>query len=280
MTFVLWVILPHPWPDLRVDRLGLLDTFAAAFATLALWLALRIRDKPVRRDVIFLGIALGCAAASKATGLLAIVPVVVLLWPHLRPLLLALVIAPLVFLATYLPLRTNPFDAIRFMWDEQREPLPDRLPAGGRRARLPAPAVVVGGVVRLGGRPARAGRDAGARGARVPAGGAPRGLGAGRRRRAADARGDDARPLLRALRLHLGAGADAPRRHRRDAPPRPAGDGDPARRGRDLAVRDRHAGTRRLRARRRCAAKDGRPHDLRGGRADQPRRRTSARACC
>ena len=26
----------------------------------------------------------------------------------------------MVFLATYLPLRTNPIDAIRFMWDEQR----------------------------------------------------------------------------------------------------------------------------------------------------------------
>ena len=28
--------------------------------------------------------------------------------------------APVVFLATYLPLRTNPIDAIRFMWTEQR----------------------------------------------------------------------------------------------------------------------------------------------------------------
>jgi 4-amino-4-deoxy-L-arabinose transferase-like glycosyltransferase len=120
VTFVLWVILPHPWPDLRVDRLGLLDTFAAAFATLALWLALRIRDRPVRRDVLLLGVALGCAAASKATGLLAVVPVAVLLWPHIRTLLLAIAVAPVVFLATYLPLRTNPFDAIRFMWDEQR----------------------------------------------------------------------------------------------------------------------------------------------------------------
>ena len=78
IVFVLWVILPHPWPDLRVDRLGLLDTFAAAFATVALWLALRIRDDARTRDVVLLGVALGCAAAVKATGLLAIVPVAVL----------------------------------------------------------------------------------------------------------------------------------------------------------------------------------------------------------
>lgn len=120
LVFVLWVVLPHPWPDLRVDRLGLLDTFAAAFATVALWLALRIRDKPVRWEVVLLGVALGCAAASKATGMLAVVPVAVLLWPRWRPLLLAIAVAPVVFLATYLPLRTNPVDAIRFMWTEQR----------------------------------------------------------------------------------------------------------------------------------------------------------------
>ena len=120
LTFVLWVVLPHPWPDLRVDRLGLLDTFAGAFATLALWLALRVRDKPVRRDVLLLGAAIGCAAACKATGLLVVVPVAVLLWPRARTLALAVAVAPVVFLATYLPLRTNPFDAIRFMWDEQR----------------------------------------------------------------------------------------------------------------------------------------------------------------
>jgi hypothetical protein len=117
---VLWVVLPHPWPDLRVDRLGLLDTFAGAFATLALWLALRVRDKPAWRDVVLLGAAIGCAAACKATGLLAVVPVAVLLGPRVRALALALAVAPVVFLATYLPLRTNPFDAIRFMWDEQR----------------------------------------------------------------------------------------------------------------------------------------------------------------
>jgi hypothetical protein len=70
--------------------------------------------------VILLGVALGCAAASKATGALAIVPVAVLVWPHLRALVIAVVVAPLVFLVTYLPVRTDPADAIRFMWDEQR----------------------------------------------------------------------------------------------------------------------------------------------------------------
>jgi 4-amino-4-deoxy-L-arabinose transferase-like glycosyltransferase len=120
LVFVLWVVLPHPWPDLRIDRLGLLDTFAGAFATLALWLALRVRERPVRRDVLLLGAAVGCAAACKATGALVVVPVAVLLWPQLRTLALAIVVAPAVFLATYAPLRTNPIDAIRFMWDEQR----------------------------------------------------------------------------------------------------------------------------------------------------------------
>jgi 4-amino-4-deoxy-L-arabinose transferase-like glycosyltransferase len=120
LTFVLWVVLPHPWGDLRVDRLGLLDTFAGAFATVALWLALRIREKPVRRDALLLGVAIGCAAACKATGLLCVVPVAILLWPRLRTLALAVAVAPVVFVATYIPLRTNPVDAIRFMWDEQR----------------------------------------------------------------------------------------------------------------------------------------------------------------
>jgi 4-amino-4-deoxy-L-arabinose transferase-like glycosyltransferase len=120
IVFVLWTVLPHPWGDLRVDRLGLLDTFAACFMTLALWLALRVRERPATRDVVLLGIVLGCAAASKATGALAIVPVAILVWPHVRALVLALVVAPVVFLLTYLPLRTNPADAIRFMWDEQR----------------------------------------------------------------------------------------------------------------------------------------------------------------
>jgi 4-amino-4-deoxy-L-arabinose transferase-like glycosyltransferase len=120
LTFVLWVALPHPWPDLRVDRLGLLDTFAGAFATLALWLALRIRDEPARREVLLLGAAIGCATACKATGALAAVPVVVLLWPRIRTLAMAAVVAPVIFLASYVPLRTNPLDAIRFMWDEQR----------------------------------------------------------------------------------------------------------------------------------------------------------------
>ncbi|MDX6377525.1 MAG: hypothetical protein QOE98_1828 [Gaiellaceae bacterium] len=120
LVFVLWVVLPHPWPDLRIDRLGLLDTFAGAFATLALWLALRVRERPVRRDVLLLGAAVGCAAACKVTGALVVVPVAVLLWPQLRTLALAIVVAPAVFLATYAPLRTNPIDAIRFMWDEQR----------------------------------------------------------------------------------------------------------------------------------------------------------------
>jgi 4-amino-4-deoxy-L-arabinose transferase-like glycosyltransferase len=120
LVFVLWVVLPHPWPDLRVDRLGLLDTFAGAFAALALWLALRVRERPVRRDVLLLGAAIGCAAACKATGALVVVPVAVLLWPRVRTLALAVAVAPVVFLATYAPLRTNPIDAIRFMWDEQR----------------------------------------------------------------------------------------------------------------------------------------------------------------
>ena len=120
LVFVLWVVLPHPWPDLRVDRLGLLDTFAAAFATVALWLALRIREQPVRREVLLLGVAIGCAAASKATGMLAVVPVAIVLWPRVRPLLCAAAVAPAVFLATYLPLRTDPIAAIRFMWTEQR----------------------------------------------------------------------------------------------------------------------------------------------------------------
>jgi 4-amino-4-deoxy-L-arabinose transferase-like glycosyltransferase len=121
IVFVLWTILPHPWGDLRVDRLGLLDVFAAAFATVALWLALRVRDDPRTRDALLLGGALGCAAAGKATGALAIVPVAVLVWPHVRALLIALVTAPVVFLLTYLPLRTDPIDALRFMWDEQRK---------------------------------------------------------------------------------------------------------------------------------------------------------------
>jgi 4-amino-4-deoxy-L-arabinose transferase-like glycosyltransferase len=121
IVFVLWTILPHPWGDLRVDRLGLLDVFAGAFATIALWLALRVRDDPRTRDALLLGGALGCAAAAKATGALAIVPVAVLVWPHVRALVLALVTAPVVFLLTYLPLRTDPVDALRFMWDEQRK---------------------------------------------------------------------------------------------------------------------------------------------------------------
>ncbi len=120
LTFVLWVVLPHPWPDLRVDRLGLLDTFAAAFATVALWLALRLRERPQTRDMLLLGVALGCAASCKATGLLAIVPVAVLLWPRIRTAAIAVGVGAVVFVATYLPLRTNAFDAIRFMWDEQR----------------------------------------------------------------------------------------------------------------------------------------------------------------
>ena len=120
LTFVLWVVLPHPWPDLRVDRLGLLDTFAAAFATLALWLALRLRERHTTCDLVLLGVALGCAASSKATGLLAIGPVAVLLWPRLCAVALALGVGAAVFVATYLPLRTNPYEAIRFMWDEQR----------------------------------------------------------------------------------------------------------------------------------------------------------------
>ena len=57
---------------------------------------------------------------SKATGLLAIVPVAVLLWPHWRTLLLALAIAPVVFLATlpaaaHQPDRRDPLHV-----DEQR----------------------------------------------------------------------------------------------------------------------------------------------------------------
>ncbi len=120
IVFVLWVILPHPWPDLRVDRLALLDTFAAAFAAFALLLALRVRDRPRRCDVLLLGAAIGAAAACKATGALIAVPVAVLIWPSVRALLGAAVVAPAVFLASYVPLATDPVSALRFAWNEQR----------------------------------------------------------------------------------------------------------------------------------------------------------------
>jgi len=135
IVFVLWTILPHPWGDLRVDRLGLLDVFAGAFATIALWLALRVRDRPGTRDALLLGGALGCAAASKASGALALVPVAILVWPHVRALAIALVTAPVAFLLTYVPLRTDPVDALRFMWDEQR-----------RLSRIGFPLIVDGSV--------------------------------------------------------------------------------------------------------------------------------------
>ena len=104
-----------------------------------------------------------------------------------------------------------------------------RLPARGRGRRLPASAVVVGGVVRVGGRAAGPRRDAGARRARLPADRASRRPRAGGRDGAADARRDHARPLLRALRLHLGADADAARGDRGNAAAGPAGDRGPAR---------------------------------------------------
>jgi predicted membrane-bound dolichyl-phosphate-mannose-protein mannosyltransferase len=122
VTFALWVVLPKPTAGLRVDRLALLDVFAAGFAALAILLALRYEDRPGGRRALLVGVAIGLAGASKASGVLVAVPIAVYLVLRLRAyrdVALTAVAAAVAFVATYLPLDVSAWSAIRAMWDFQ-----------------------------------------------------------------------------------------------------------------------------------------------------------------
>ena len=129
VAFVAWVALPHPTPGLRVDRLALLDVFAAAFATAALLQGLRLSDRGRGSWRLSCGIGalVGLAAASKVVGALVLVPIAGLVLASLRPFRAAAlrvgaiaVVGTTTFLATYLPLDVGVGTALRTMWDYQR----------------------------------------------------------------------------------------------------------------------------------------------------------------
>jgi 4-amino-4-deoxy-L-arabinose transferase-like glycosyltransferase len=123
VAFVLWVVLPKPTAGLRVDRLAMLDVFAAAFAALALLLALRWAERPGRGIAALTGVAIGCAGASKVPGALVLVPVaayVLLETRAIAQVVVAAVAAVGTFLLSYAPLDVSVTTALRTMWDFQR----------------------------------------------------------------------------------------------------------------------------------------------------------------
>jgi 4-amino-4-deoxy-L-arabinose transferase-like glycosyltransferase len=122
-VFALWICLPHPVAGLRIDRFALLDCFAASLAAWAVWLALRLVDRPSPHRAVLVGGVAGLAAAAKLPGGLVLVAVVAYLLVErvkARYLLVTVAAAPVAFLLTYLPLRVDPVSTLRFMWRFQQ----------------------------------------------------------------------------------------------------------------------------------------------------------------
>lgn len=130
IVFALWCFLPRPEVvgdfdvgRIQIERYFRLEVFLGLFLALALYAAWRWAERGAWRWAIAAGVAVGLSAGSKAPGIL-ILPAVLLAGLLAQPLgrrsLLqagAVVAATgLAFLATYIPLGTDGFDAIHDMF--------------------------------------------------------------------------------------------------------------------------------------------------------------------
>jgi 4-amino-4-deoxy-L-arabinose transferase-like glycosyltransferase len=130
IVFALWCFLPRPEVvgdfdvgRIQIERYFRLEVFLALFLALALYAAWRWSERCSWRWAIAAGVFVGLSAGSKAPGILILPAVIVagLLAQPLgrRSLLQAAAVtaaAGLAFLATYIPLGTDGFDAIHDMF--------------------------------------------------------------------------------------------------------------------------------------------------------------------
>lgn len=126
-VLAVWCLMPHPFGDMRVERMALLEPYMVLFVVIAIWAGERWASTSSWKWAVATGVATGLAAACKVPGVLALAVVVAVGLcmgtrnaRFVEQLAVILLLTIGVFLVAYLPYGAGIGDTIGEMWSYQQ----------------------------------------------------------------------------------------------------------------------------------------------------------------